>query len=197
VAKPDTIFAWYRRLRARKFDGSKFRTAPGRPRIAPELEALIVRFVRENSGWGYDRIVGALANLGHTVSDQTVGNILRRYGIQRHVTLFHLPGDVCCPWDSLCCMNTTTELLEAALIGYEHQRQQPEEKNARRCASNWVVRCLPNTSVRHQGDDARCRQRQESGSPPHRRDVGPNGTRHSCNPGEDGDGPQCSSSNAS
>jgi putative transposase len=45
------------------------------------VEALIVRFARENSGWGYDRIVGALANLGHPVSDQTVGNILRRYGI--------------------------------------------------------------------------------------------------------------------
>jgi putative transposase len=82
VAKPDTILAWYRRLIARKFDGSKLRTSPGRPRIAPELEALIVRFARENSGWGYDRIVGALANLGHTVCDQTVGNILRRYGIQ-------------------------------------------------------------------------------------------------------------------
>jgi hypothetical protein len=36
---------------------------------------------RENSGWGYDRIAGALANLGHHVSDQTVGNILRRYCI--------------------------------------------------------------------------------------------------------------------
>ena len=81
VAKPDTILAWYRRLIARKFDGSKYRSSPGRPRIAPELEALIVRFARENSGWGYDRIVGALANLGHSVSDQTVGNILRRYGI--------------------------------------------------------------------------------------------------------------------
>ena len=33
-------------------------------------------------GLGYDRIVGALANLGYHVSDQTVGNILRRYGIQ-------------------------------------------------------------------------------------------------------------------
>jgi putative transposase len=82
VAKPDTILAWYRRLIARKFDGSKLRSSPGRPHIALELEALIVRFARENSGWGYDRIVGALANLGHIVSDQTVGNILRRYGIQ-------------------------------------------------------------------------------------------------------------------
>ena len=30
---------------------------------------------------GYDRIAGALANLGHPISDQTVGNILRRHDI--------------------------------------------------------------------------------------------------------------------
>ena len=35
----------------------------------------------ENPSWGYDRIVGALANLGHPLSDQTVGNILRRHGL--------------------------------------------------------------------------------------------------------------------
>jgi putative transposase len=56
VAKPETILAWYRKLIARKFDGSKHRGDPGRPRMAREIEALIVRFVRENSGWGYDRI---------------------------------------------------------------------------------------------------------------------------------------------
>src|SRR5579862_8221020 len=71
VAKPDTILGWYRRLIARKFDGSKHRCYPGRPRIAAELEALVVRIARENSGWGYDRIVGALGNLGHRLSDQT------------------------------------------------------------------------------------------------------------------------------
>jgi putative transposase len=42
------------------------------------MEALVVRFARENRGWGYDRIVGALANLGHTISDRRAGNILRR-----------------------------------------------------------------------------------------------------------------------
>ena len=42
----------------------------------------MIRLARENSGWGYDRIVGALANLGLSVSDQTVGNILHRHGIQ-------------------------------------------------------------------------------------------------------------------
>jgi hypothetical protein len=41
----------------------------------------IIRMAEENRSWGYDRIVGALANLGHEVSDQTVGNVLRRHGI--------------------------------------------------------------------------------------------------------------------
>jgi putative transposase len=81
VAKPDTILAWYRRLVAEKFDGSRYRQYPGRPKITSVVEALVVRMARENTGWGYDRIVGALANLGHQLSDQTVGNILRRHGI--------------------------------------------------------------------------------------------------------------------
>ena len=81
VAKPDTILAWYRKLVVKKFDGSKQRAAIGRPRIGRELEDLVVQLAQSNSGWGYDRIVGALANLGHSVSDQTVGNILHRRGI--------------------------------------------------------------------------------------------------------------------
>jgi len=81
TAKPDTILAWYRRLIARKFDGSRHRTYPGRPRTEAKVEALVVRFARENPSWGYDRIVGALANLGHHLSDQTVGNSLRRHDI--------------------------------------------------------------------------------------------------------------------
>jgi putative transposase len=81
VAKPDTILAWYRRLVANMFDDSKHRQYPGRPTVQPDVETLMVRMARENTGWGYDRIVGALANLGHHLSDQTVGNILRRHGI--------------------------------------------------------------------------------------------------------------------
>ena len=82
VVRPDTILRWYRKLIARKFDGSKARRAPGRPRVDQEIEALILRMAKENPDWGYDRIVGALANLGHQVSDQTVGNILLRNGIR-------------------------------------------------------------------------------------------------------------------
>ena len=69
---------WYRRLVARKFDGSKSRRYPGRPRIDNEIEQLVVRMAKENSDWGYDRIAGAMANLGYRLSDQTVGNILQR-----------------------------------------------------------------------------------------------------------------------
>jgi putative transposase len=81
IVKPDTILGWHRTLVAQKCDGSKQRTAPGRPAIDQELEALVVRLAQENRSWGYDRIVGALANLGYTISDQTVGNILKRHGI--------------------------------------------------------------------------------------------------------------------
>jgi putative transposase len=81
IVKPDTILAWHRKLVAQKFDGSHQRRTPGRPPIAPALEALVLRMAQENRSWGYDRIVGALANLGYTISDQTVGNILKRHGI--------------------------------------------------------------------------------------------------------------------
>ena len=81
VANSDTLLAWYRKLIANKCDGSKFRKSWGRPRVDEETERLVVRMAKENPGWGYDRIVGAMANLGHRLSDQTVGNILRRHDI--------------------------------------------------------------------------------------------------------------------
>jgi len=71
IVNPDTILAWQRKLITQKFDGSTQRKAPGRPTIDPTLEALVVRMAQENRSWGYDRIVGALANLGYTISDQT------------------------------------------------------------------------------------------------------------------------------
>jgi putative transposase len=81
AAKPDTILGWYRKLIVNKFDGSKARRTHGRPRINEEMESLVVRMAKENPSWGYDRIVGAMANLGHKLSDQTVGNILGRHDI--------------------------------------------------------------------------------------------------------------------
>ena len=81
AVKPDTLMGWYRRLIARKFDESRSRRYPGRPRIADAIEQWVVRMAKGDSEWGYDRIVGAMANPGYTVSDKTVGNILQRRGI--------------------------------------------------------------------------------------------------------------------
>ena len=60
VAQPDTILAWYRKHVARKFDGSKERRTPGRPRLDRAIEELTVRMAQENRDWGYDKIVGAV-----------------------------------------------------------------------------------------------------------------------------------------
>jgi putative transposase len=78
IVKPDTILAWQRKRAAAKFDGSTQRKSPGRPRIEKELENLVVQMAKENRSWGYDRLAGALAHLGYEISDQTVGNILKR-----------------------------------------------------------------------------------------------------------------------
>src|SRR5215831_127636 len=80
IAQPDTILAWHRTLVDQPVDTVPC-TSVGRPRIGQEIEDVVVRMARENRSWGYDRIAGAVANLGYRISDQTVGNILKRHDI--------------------------------------------------------------------------------------------------------------------
>jgi putative transposase len=47
IANPDTILGWFRQLVAEKFDGSQQRHSPGRPRIAAEIEDLVIRLARK------------------------------------------------------------------------------------------------------------------------------------------------------
>ena len=64
IVTPDTILRWHRQLVAQKWDYSKRRKSVGRPRTEKEIVDLVLQFDRENPTWGYDRIQGALANLG-------------------------------------------------------------------------------------------------------------------------------------
>ncbi len=80
LVTPDTLLRWYRRLVAKKYDGSNARRA-GRPRTAAEIEKLILRMARENPGWGYTRIRGALRNIGHEIGRNTIKRILNENGI--------------------------------------------------------------------------------------------------------------------
>jgi Integrase core domain len=82
IVTPDTILRWHRRLVAMKWDYSRLRKKVGRPPVPAELVELVLRIASENRGWGYDHIQGALANLGHDISDTTIGNILKEHGIE-------------------------------------------------------------------------------------------------------------------
>jgi len=81
IFTPDTILRWHRELVAQKFDSSDKRQ-PGRPPIRQEVVDAIFRFARENPTWGYDRIQGALANIGYDIADSTVANVLKAHGIE-------------------------------------------------------------------------------------------------------------------
>jgi hypothetical protein len=56
----------------------------GRPPVSAEITALIERFATENTGWGYQRILGELLKLGHRISASTIRRVLKPLGIPRH-----------------------------------------------------------------------------------------------------------------
>jgi len=81
LVTPDTLLRWYRELVASKWNYSH-RRSPGRPRIMKTIVDLIVQMALENPSWGYTRIRGALANLGHQVGRGTIANTLKEHGIE-------------------------------------------------------------------------------------------------------------------
>ena len=81
IVTPDTILRWYRRLVAKKYDGSGHR-GRGRPATPKEIAELAVTMAKENPEWGYTRIRDALANLGHRIGRNTVKRILQDHGIE-------------------------------------------------------------------------------------------------------------------
>jgi putative transposase len=74
---PSTLLRWHRELIRRRWTYP----ASGRRRqgLDPEVVDLVLRLARENSRWGYVRIVGECRKLGVRVSATSVRNILRRH----------------------------------------------------------------------------------------------------------------------
>jgi transposase InsO family protein len=77
--RPDTLLGWHRQLVRKRWTYAGRR--PGRPAVAEETRELVLRLARENSRWGYERIVGELAGVGVRVSATTVAKILRQAGV--------------------------------------------------------------------------------------------------------------------
>ncbi len=82
IVTPDTLLRWHRELVAQKWDFRALRKHVGRPRTQEEIAKLVVQMTNENTTWGYDRIQGALHNLGLKLSDTTIGTILRDHWIE-------------------------------------------------------------------------------------------------------------------
>ena len=80
LVTPETVLRWHRELVRRKWTFRGRRRAGRRPTDAA-LAALIARFARENPRWGYARIHGELAKLGHTIGRSTIRAILQRLGV--------------------------------------------------------------------------------------------------------------------
>ena len=81
LVTPDTLLAWHRKLIARKYDGSP-RRGPGRPRVMEQIREPVTRLAQENGTWGYTRIRGALANLGHQAGRSTIARVLKEHGLE-------------------------------------------------------------------------------------------------------------------
>jgi transposase InsO family protein len=74
VVRPETVIRWHRRG-WRLYWTWRSRARFGRPRLTPEVRALIARMAFENPTWGTQRIRGELLKLGITVSARSI----RRY----------------------------------------------------------------------------------------------------------------------
>jgi transposase InsO family protein len=80
IVQPTTLLGWHRDLVRRRWTYPHRR---GRPALAAELRALVLRLARENPTWGYRRIHGELCRLGHSnnIGASTVWTILQRAGV--------------------------------------------------------------------------------------------------------------------
>jgi hypothetical protein len=76
-----TLRRWHREVTQRRWVIHGRRRRPGRPPLAAEVQALIVRLARENPRWGYVRIKGELLKLGYEVSATAIRMTSRRRGI--------------------------------------------------------------------------------------------------------------------
>ena len=76
--RPETLLRWHQDLVRRRWTCPHRR---GRPGVALELRALVLRLARENPTWGYRRIHGELCRLGYRIGASTVWAILQRTGV--------------------------------------------------------------------------------------------------------------------
>src|SRR6201985_2896635 len=75
IVSPRTLLRWHASLVRRRWTYP--RRAPGRPRTAQVIRALVLEMARDNPGWGYRRIHGELTGLSAALAASPVCQILK------------------------------------------------------------------------------------------------------------------------
>ena len=121
IISPRTLLRWHARL-VREQRWTYPRRAPGRPRTAQAIRALVLAMAQDNPGWGYSRIQGELTGLGHKIAALTVwilndagigpapersGQMWRAFLTAQAKTILavdFLPRRYGIPWSPLCAV---------------------------------------------------------------------------------------------
>jgi len=80
IVRPETLLAWNRRMKQRKWTFDSTPKRPGRPSKGKVAEELALRMAEENA-WGYVRIAGELKKLGHHISPSCARDLLKKHGL--------------------------------------------------------------------------------------------------------------------
>jgi putative transposase len=91
IVTPAMVLRWHRDLVTRRWTQPRQRRRRGRS-TESELRQLVLRLASENPTWGYRRIHGELAGLGHQIAPSTVWSLLKRAGIDPHRAAAAPPG---------------------------------------------------------------------------------------------------------
>ena len=129
--RPETLLRWHRRLVANYWTYPH--RCPGRPPIAGEVREVVLRLARENTSWGYVRIVGELRKLGIDVSATLVQNVMKAAGVPpaperdrldwRSFLRQHAATTLACDF-----LTVDTNLAAAAVRARVHLHRQPPNR---------------------------------------------------------------------
>ena len=135
IVKPETVVGWHR-AGFRLYWRWKSRPCGGRPRITPEVRALIRCLAQENTDWGAPKIHGELQKLGFVLSERTVARYLprtRRRGdaYKKWLAFLHNHREAIVAFDFFTVTTATFRVLYRFFV-IEHERRRTLHFNVTR-----------------------------------------------------------------
>ena len=146
VVKPETVVGWHR-AGFRRYWRWKSQPRGGRPRILPEVRALIRRLAQENAGWGAPKIHGELQKLGFVLSERTVARYLSRTPVhgdaaKKWLAFLHNHREAIVAFDFFTVPTATFRVLYCFFVIEHERRRIPHFNVTQHPSADWVVQQL-------------------------------------------------------